>query len=121
MRRGIRMPVTDAGHVLRFGTRSISGPVPPPIRQKRRSPVKSMKNRSFSRMEEAPVFHFTCLGSDVDLVQSLLQVGNDVVGVLQPHREADQTGGDTRGLQLLFTVRGVGHGGGMLNQGLGSA
>ena len=57
----------------------------------------------------------------LQLGQGLLQVGDDVLGILQTGGQADQTAGDAGGGQLLLGIGGVGHGGGMLDQRLGVA
>ena len=53
------------------------------------------------------------------LGQGLFQVGQDVLDVLDAHRQADEVGGDAGGGQLLFRELPVGGGGGVEHAGLG--
>ena len=50
------------------------------------------------------------------MCQRLVQIGDDIVGVLQTHGHADHTVGDAGGLPHLTGDHGVGHGGGLLHQ-----
>ncbi len=54
-------------------------------------------------------------------IQDRLEVGDDVLRILQAHADAHQALRDAGGLQLLRRIGGVGHGGGMLHQSLGVA
>lgn len=51
-------------------------------------------------------------------IQNRLEVRNDVLRILQTNADADQTLRDSGGLELFGGISRVGHGGGMLDQGL---
>ena len=54
-------------------------------------------------------------------VESLLEVGDDVLVIFETDAEADETRCNAGGLELILGIGRVGHGGGMLNESFGIA
>lgn len=64
--------------------------------------------------DRKPVFYW--IGSVLRSFKCLLQIGDDIVGVLQTHCQTDQTIREAGGLDLFFCAHGVRHGSRMLNE-----
>ena len=73
-----------------------------------------------NRLAIANLF-FYWIGSVLRSFKCLLQIGDDIVGVLQTHCQTDQTIREAGSLDLFFCAHGVRHGSRMLDERLAVA